>query len=276
MLNMMKLCFLAIMICRSYATPYSQCATVGSTYAKYFDDSKSWQEAKEFCESDGGNLLVAASEESNAFLVQVDVPVWIGGKYEQGQWNWVNGEPIDETDERWTAGEPNNSAECMQANYEVDGRKAWDDTRCSVLKPFVCEYQFTTSRGGEAIANREVKRHATEKTFAEAENACENAGGLLVVPDDEEIKVFLQQQNTDTWVGATDEASEGEWVMSNGDTLSTDSRYWAVGMPDNARRVEHCALYSQGGLNDRYCMDLHPYACQWAFQACTDEPELKH
>jgi len=261
---MLKLCLFAVMICCSNAQLY--CKLVGSTIAKFYDESKTWDEARAFCVSEGGDLLCDTTEGTHDFIDMVNERLWIGGTDagHEGEWEWVNGESIDTgagKSYRWAWGEPNNqksNQHCMTANY--DGHH-WDDDTCSKPKKFACEFKPE----GTIVDNYAVVRHYEEqKTYGEALTACEIAGGMLVAPDNDETIEFLRTTGGTTWVGATDVEMEGEWIMTNGDVLSTDSPYWSAGAPDNADRVEHCAIFESDGLDDRYCKEQHSYACQFA------------
>jgi len=276
MQDMLWQCIVAVMICCCHAATTvapSQCATADGSVVKFFDTEKSWEKARKFCQSTkvmgtAGDLVVDTSNETHKFIDEkVNKLIWVGASDadKEKEWVWVNGEIVDLHDKRWADREPNNGGgtvqNCMVANYQTH---RWDDQSCSWNKPFVCQYTppaYEVMPGG-----RLVQRSTIRKTFADAQSACQTAGGIMVVPDNKKVMDWLKRQNGETWVGATDEKTEGEWIMSNGRTLSTKSEFWAPGSPNNFGRTQHCALYTIGGLNDKYCMVLHQYACQ--FEAC--------
>ena len=97
---------------------YQPAATVtsgGHRYVLYPDRMGSWQEAKEFCERQGGHLVTitsAAEQQTVQSLLQQyssDASCWLGCKLmNDGSWMWVTGEAFDYTN--WRTGEPNNSS----------------------------------------------------------------------------------------------------------------------------------------------------------------------
>ena len=97
---------------------YKPAATVtsgGHRYVLYPDRMGSWQEAKEFCERQGGHLVTitsAAEQQTVQSLLQQyssDASCWLGCKLmNDGSWMWVTGEAFDYTN--WRTGEPNNSS----------------------------------------------------------------------------------------------------------------------------------------------------------------------
>ena len=97
---------------------YQPAATVtsgGHRYVLYPDRMGSWQEAKEFCERQGGHLVTitsAAEQQTVQSLLQQyssDASCWLGCKLmNDGSWMWVTGEAFSYTN--WRTGEPNNSS----------------------------------------------------------------------------------------------------------------------------------------------------------------------
>ena len=95
---------------------YQPAATVTSgshRYVLYPDRMGSWQEAKEFCERQGGHLVTitsAAEQQTVQSLLQQyssDASCWLGCKLmNDGSWMWVTGEALGYTN--WRSGEPNN------------------------------------------------------------------------------------------------------------------------------------------------------------------------
>ncbi len=80
----------------------------GHSY-KIYDSSKTWNEAKIYCENLGGHLAVITSEEEQTFindLIKNETKgcYWIGGYYSE-EWHWVTDETFEYTN--WASGEPN-------------------------------------------------------------------------------------------------------------------------------------------------------------------------
>lgn len=86
----------------------------GHSY-KFYDDSMSWEDAKAFCEEQGGHLVTITSEEEQNAVYQyvsqfgIDADIWIGISdiESEGDWShWVTGEEVTYTN--WGENEPDN------------------------------------------------------------------------------------------------------------------------------------------------------------------------
>ena len=83
-------------------------------YYKFYDNSMTWEEAKAFCEEQGGYLAVINSAEENEAISQFLTEhgskncYWLGIYREDTEqvWKSVTGEAIEYTN--WSSGEPNN------------------------------------------------------------------------------------------------------------------------------------------------------------------------
>ncbi len=79
----------------------------GHTYGMY-TDKVSWDEAVEFCESQGGHLAtITSAAENNAItsmLSAKDSAYWIGAECTNGVWEWITDETWEFTN--WGKGEP--------------------------------------------------------------------------------------------------------------------------------------------------------------------------
>ena len=120
----------------------------GHTY-QVFETMVSWHEAKAYCESQGGHLAVITSEEEQLALEAMkdsDRSVWIGGYYDNDQWNWVTGEAWEY--EYWGLGEPN--------GYEDDEKYVsmwpteWNDLAEDSWEQdgFICEWDYVREEAG--------------------------------------------------------------------------------------------------------------------------------
>jgi hypothetical protein len=103
------------------------------------------------------------------------------------------------------------------------------------------------------------------RTFDDAEAACEARGGALAVPE-ETAELYVVYMDTwpvvDTWwLGATDAASEGNWVDPEGQSVRSYA-YWASGEPDGGG-AEDCAGWAvtRWGWADEDCASERPSIC---------------
>lgn len=79
-------------------------------YYKVYNESLSWNEAKDACEDLGGHLATITSTQEQAFLSDYVYEAgkycyWLGGHKTDDGWQWVTGEEMNYTN--WSMGEPN-------------------------------------------------------------------------------------------------------------------------------------------------------------------------
>lgn len=87
-------------------------------YYKFYNESLSWNEAKDACEDLGGHLATITSTQEQAFLSDYVYEAgkycyWLGGHKTDDGWRWVTGEPMNYAN--WSMGEPN--AQTYGENY---------------------------------------------------------------------------------------------------------------------------------------------------------------
>lgn len=121
----------------------------GNKY-KIFNESISWQEAREKCESLGGHLATITSKAESDFIqsfANEERSYWIGGTDDgsEGIWHWVTGEAFTFTN--WNAGEPNNfdGKEHYLEFNGGSGQGRWNDTENVPLdseggRYYICEW----------------------------------------------------------------------------------------------------------------------------------------
>lgn len=128
-------------------------ASDNHTY-KVIKQNFTWDEAKEYCEQQGGYLATITSEEEREKIYNLldssDVKVvWLGATdlRSSGNYEWITGENFVFTD--WAPGEPNNDGgiEHYLVVYKVNGKWVWNDGPVDTNKAydpnyigFVCEW----------------------------------------------------------------------------------------------------------------------------------------
>lgn len=139
----------------SSAVPESQFKDVslnGHVYQVYeIEEVTTWDQAKRFCEKQGGHLATITSQEENDFLYHYISECGIKTAYfgltdaeQEGKWQWVTGEKADYTN--WYPGEPNNEddGENEAAFYfKDDSNGRWFDGKMGTSnggKAFICEW----------------------------------------------------------------------------------------------------------------------------------------
>ncbi|XP_036967438.1 CD209 antigen-like protein E isoform X1 [Acanthopagrus latus] len=71
----------------------------------------------------------------------------------------------------------------------------------------------------------------TQKNWIDSKKDCENHDAQLVIISSTEEQEFLNSFRMRTWIGLTDEDSEGTWKWVNG--MEVEKTYWEVHQPDN-------------------------------------------
>jgi len=97
-------------------------------------------------------------------------------------------------------------------------------------------------------------RSNSTATWADAKTICENAGGYLAVITTAAENNFIHTNrglNAYTWIGLSDEATEGTQVWVTGETFSYTN--WKSGQPNNITTQDHSFLgYANGEWWDDY------------------------
>jgi cysteine-rich repeat protein len=109
---------------------------------------------------------------------------------------------------------------------------------------------------------------ASPLAWAAADTACAAWGSepgqarLASIRSDQELANVLVITASDAWIGANDQASEGEYVWSDGEPF--DFEAWATFEPsDDGDDGEDCVLVRPTGLwADAVCSVARPYVCE--------------
>nr|AJF83861.1 liver and lymph node-specific ICAM-3-grabbing non-integrin protein [Miichthys miiuy] len=114
---------------------------------------RSWQEARQYCTKQGGDLALINSRERHLALAELinnyqdrsrsisQSGFWIGLRDVEleGTWKWLDGTIL--TDGYWNDGEPNNQGneDCAAMYPRSNPFKAWNDAPCSYDLKWICE-----------------------------------------------------------------------------------------------------------------------------------------
>ncbi|KAI9516017.1 hypothetical protein NQZ68_020545 [Dissostichus eleginoides] len=114
---------------------------------------RSWQEARQFCINQGGDLAVIDSREKHLAITElitnyqdpsrpiVHSGFWIGLRdiEEEGIWKWLDGTSL--TTGYWNDGEPNDSGgeDCAATYPRGNPFKAWNDAPCNHILKWICQ-----------------------------------------------------------------------------------------------------------------------------------------
>ena len=111
---------------------------------QYVSTSKTWEDARAYCQNLGGELASVTSSEINDLLTTLtEDPAWLGGyKDDDGNWNWSDGSTFGYTN--WANQQPDNAG-WKQDKIHINWRSSqigvgfWDDLASTVLLPFICQ-----------------------------------------------------------------------------------------------------------------------------------------
>ena len=136
------------------------------SYACY-GEADSWESAKDYCEQLGGHLVVINSAKENEAVWNYvnskgyeSVYLGLSDTEEEGNWKWVNGDPVEYTN--WKEGEPNaytDAENYAEYAFDVEGGY-WNDFRYDTHAGvdeihYVCEWDFEVT-GSSNISYEEL------------------------------------------------------------------------------------------------------------------------
>lgn len=122
-------------------------------YYKVFNESLTWYEAEDACETMGGHLVTITSQEEQDFVFEISVNstkknIWLGGIKEDNKYVWITNEDINAY-LNWRPGEPNNtygqeSVIMMYAKKGANVKGYWNDTIPTGEKVYGSSYTLNT------------------------------------------------------------------------------------------------------------------------------------
>ena len=114
------------------------------------DMKKTWTDAEEFCQQEGGNLVSVTSEAINEHIYKEkkrrDLSwLWLGGSDQdkEGVWKWSDGSLWEINN--WNLGEPSNQTgqHCLsQAFYSLK----WNDYNCNAKLNVICSQTLLSGK----------------------------------------------------------------------------------------------------------------------------------
>ena len=279
-------------------------ATNGHSY-QLFKKSMTWQEAKVFCQNQGGYLATLTSQAENDFVYDHLIApnghyAWLGGTDEgsEGNWHWVTAEPWSYNN--WPQGQPDNYQGNENYLHSYYGNSnSWNDLANDHSVAgyeemyFVCEWGQVTStqptpnipKPVGAITSPQNGHHykifQNPMSWHEAEVFCQNQGGYLATLTSQSENDFVYNNliasaSSYVWLGGTDEGSEGNWRWVTGEAWQFTN--WKSGEPNNLYDGEHFLhAYNDNNLwNDLdeqgsyYGREMFPL-CEWG-QVTSTQP----
>lgn len=146
--------------------------------------------------------------------------------------------------------------------------KAGDFDRATTIKARIVELE-SVSPGERAVRPKTTvvfgaHRYAVIRegtSWHVAKRKCEEMGGHLACIESPQEAAFISRISggNATWVGATDDESEGRWKWINGAPF----RNFFGGFADNASGAEHHLSWSGQRWNDVGADFRYHYCCEW-------------
>ncbi|XP_059552641.1 C-type lectin domain family 17, member A isoform X2 [Myotis daubentonii] len=107
----------------------------------YFSpNTKSWDEARTFCQENYSHLVIISSMDEQNFVVKAHGSPrvhWLGlsDREHEGDWKWLDGSPV--TLSFWDPEEPNNlnDEDCVSMTKQG----TWNDLACNIATYWICE-----------------------------------------------------------------------------------------------------------------------------------------
>lgn len=117
---------------------------------------------------------------------------------------------------------------------------------------------------GRSVGEKIFKTGGFEKTFAEAQKICRQAGGEVASPrsaaENEAVQQLAIAQNKNVFLGMTN--TNGKFIYPTGQPLVYSN--WAPGEPNNDNGAERCVeLYTNGKWNDKKCSENRLVVCEF-------------
>lgn len=248
----------------------------GRSYCAY-ENGEPWDKAEERCVANGGHLMTFdARAKSDAIHRALGSPVgagraaWIGLELKtkhKSDWKWNGKDAV--TESNWNEGEPNDWDQNEMCGEWLVADGTWNDTRCDLKQPYLCEGSKLDCKGGKPFEAGGVSYclNATNRSHADAKAACARDGGTLAVFKDRTTGAKVRDAAAQKfaakkmWIGLTDAAAEGEWRWASGERASFAA--WQSGEP-NDFNTENCVeLWADTWTwNDFDCNATRPFVCE--------------
>ncbi|KAM7400359.1 hypothetical protein PAMA_004852 [Pampus argenteus] len=262
----------------------SYCYEVGT-------ETKTFDEAKEYCKSSDSYLADVSNRVDNAFLVSLvgmrpEKYFWLGLSNQNNIYKfvWTNTDTVKYT--HWNNKMPGHQQGCVAMTTGFFAG-LWDVLPCTNKEKYICKHlaegavvtlepptvkPIMCADGWTLMGTRNycyklfTRSSAKEKTWYEARDYCRAIGGdLLSIHSTAELE--LQPKSyISVWIGLSAPNPNTGYVWSDGSPLQF--QHWEDGEPNNKNNVESCAEFkihkqdTSGSWNDVHCEMYHEWFCQ--------------
>lgn len=248
-----------------------------------------WQDARDFCQIHGGDLLrVDSAAEMNWIFRQLanmrahnHIPMshwWVGLNNREyiSKWEWADGTPAGRFI-HWAPGEPNNHNGVERCG-EIWGNNTFNDESCSTKYKFICSrargipLTCDADRGWQTLNGACYKVYTARRNWNAAKRQCSHDGGAMVTIDSQNDEIvmhdFAVSAKQPLWIGLYTQkvGSQAHWMWTNGTALTTS--YWH-GTPhvNRAQLNNTCAVVSNqlstlNAWNPSVCTTSRAFVCR--------------
>ncbi|KAK3100720.1 hypothetical protein FSP39_024244 [Pinctada imbricata] len=253
--------------------------------------SKSWREARRWCQSHSAELISITSVFEQLFIQNqikntTAFSFWTGFSetdFDLG-YKWSDGSPASYIN--WRKGEPNDfygAEDCVEIMV-YSGQ--WNDAHCATKKGFICEKSLSATppttpspvikgncpSGFSAYGNMCFRLYTNQpKTWSDASKACQALGRdkyyLASIRNPLEnafITSLLSDMSSTPWIGLSRAPRQQYRWVDNEDLTYTN---WYHGEPNGAANMQMCGRvysyqHSAGEWDDVPCNQTNAYICE--------------
>ncbi|XP_053409086.1 macrophage mannose receptor 1-like [Mercenaria mercenaria] len=252
-------------------------------------NSMTWQDARDFCQIHGGDLLrIDSNAEQNWIFQQLKnmrnhshIPLshwWVGMNNREflSKWEWADGAPVGSFI-HWAPHEPNNHNGVERCG-EIWGVNTFNDESCSTKYKFICwrnrgiPLTCDADRGWQSLNGACYKVYTQRRNWNAAQHQCSHDGAAMVTIDNlnDEISMhdFAVNIKQPLWIGLYTQkvGNQAQWMWTNNTALTTN--YWH-GTPhvNRANLNNTCAVVSNSlptktAWNPSSCRVNRPFVCR--------------
>ncbi|CAN5824986.1 hypothetical protein BH11MYX3_BH11MYX3_32710 [soil metagenome] len=249
--------------------PLYSAGPLGSKHRYRETSGVDYDGAIDACTDDGAHLVVVDDMPENLFVgafAGEETYIGLDDLAAEGTFRWVNGSTS--TFRGFAGAEPNDNGTEDCTYSRADG--SWNDTKCEEVRHAVCECEVGyTPRPTPACrsmttptvhSGRKYFIHTAPLAWAPAKADCEATGAHLVTfSDNDEDDIVDKDFTGDSWIGLSDQATEGTFVWVNGDPLVFT--HWDIASPHAASPGRNCVRVNLE-WSDSDCTLTKPYACE--------------
>ncbi|XP_076347831.1 macrophage mannose receptor 1-like isoform X2 [Tachypleus tridentatus] len=260
---------------------------VGNMYYEANEKKQIFQEASNYCETNGLRLVTLTDLEVHKALKTLLSSsninfggLWIGlhDQQKERDFKFMDGKTAPYISELWLDGQPDNGGQNKDNCARIRSNdNLLADMDCNYNYFGICEapqIEIPECPSGYTLFNSicyKIHDFPTQ-TFNDSRLFCENAKGMLARVPNEQVWLHLYNElpkkDMSYWIGMTDEAEEGVWRYVDGKKVPQsffNDNLWGVGQPDNYGNNQHCCdmdVNAQHKIKDIRCSETNGFICE--------------